>query len=120
MCSTRAAIYVVLALACPASAPAVAQSLLEQVPTDSVVVRGTYSVLASCIFARLDETGLKKTDLQNEIRLTLEPGATRYWQLTLTPADHGNTRASLTRAQTIFGPHPAPRVMPAVQACAAE
>jgi hypothetical protein len=87
MGTTRAAIYLVLTLACP-GAPAAAQDLLEQVPTDSVVVRGTYSVLASCVFARLDETGLKKTDLQNEIRLTLEPGATRYWQLT----DAGRSR----------------------------
>jgi hypothetical protein len=120
MHTTLTAIYLVLALAGLAGAPTVAQDLLEQVPTDSVVVRGTYSVLASCVFARLDETGLKKTDLQNEIRLTLEPGATRYWQLTLTPADRGYTHVSLTRAQTIFGPHPAPKVMPAVQACAAE
>ena len=120
MSITRSAIYLILALACLAAAPATAQDLLEQVPTDSVVVRGTYSTLASCIFGKLDETGLKKTDLQNEIRLTLESGATRYWQLTLMPADRGYTRASLTRAQTIFGPHPAPRVMPAVQACATE
>jgi hypothetical protein len=120
MRTSRAAIYLVMALACSAGAPAAAQDLLEQVPTDSVVVRGTYSVLANCIYGRLDETGLKKADLQNEIRLTLESGATRYWQLTLAPERPGFTRASLTRVQTIFGPMRAPKVMPAVQACAAE
>jgi hypothetical protein len=114
------ALCLLCSVAGPAVTTAAAQNLLDLVPTDSVVVHGAYSVLASCIYVRLDETGLKKADLQSEVRLTLESGATRYWQLTLAPERPGFTRAILARAQTIFGPHPAPKVMPAVAACAAQ
>jgi hypothetical protein len=115
-----AALCLFCAVAGPALTPVVGQNLLDQVPTDSVLVRGSFTQLANCVYQRIDETGLKKVDLANESRLALESGGVRYWQLTLTPAQPGFTKADLTRAQTIFGPHPAPKVMPAVQACAAQ
>jgi hypothetical protein len=112
-----------LCLLCAVAWPASAQDLLEQVPTDSAVVRGDYAKLANCIYARLDAelgTGIKKVDLQNEVRLALESSGVRYWHLTLTPAQPGYTKADLTRVQTIFGPMRFPQIMQAVQACATE
>jgi hypothetical protein len=112
-----------LCLTLVALCPAAAQDLLEQVPTDSALVRGDYAKLANCIYARLDAelgTGIKKVDLQNEVRLALESSGVRYWHLTLTPAQSGYTKADLTRVQTIFGPMRFPQIMQAVQACAAQ
>jgi hypothetical protein len=95
--------------------------LLEQVPIESVTLPGNYATLANCAYLRLDKasgSGIKKTDLSGETRLTLEGGGVRYWELTFTP-DGRATRVSFTQAQTMWGPLGAKEVMPIVRSCAA-
>jgi hypothetical protein len=53
-------------------------AFLDQVPIETCTVRGEYAALASCAFAKLDQVGLKKTDLPNEIRVVLKAGSVRF------------------------------------------
>jgi hypothetical protein len=93
--------------------------LLEQVPIESVTLPGNYAAMANCAYPRLDKasgSGIKKTDLGEEMRLTLEGGGVRYWGLTFRP-DGRATRVSFTQAQTMWGPLGAKEVMPIVRSC---
>lgn len=112
----RYALPLIIALASPAVA-----GLLDQVPTESATLPGAYQTLANCAYLSLDKSegaGIKKVDLQGVSRLALESSGIRYWELVFTATGPKQTRVDLSQAQTLFGPQPAPRVMPAVRACA--
>jgi len=96
--------------------------LLDQVPVASTTLRGAFASLASCAYEKLDATegaGIKKIDLPNEIRLALESGGVRYWQLIFRPAGNGTTRVDFTQAETIWGPLGGKNIMPTVASCEA-
>lgn len=59
--------------------------LLGQVPSDSATLSGSYKAVADCSYSRLDQAGLRKTDLQDETLLSLEGGGVRDWELTFRP-----------------------------------
>jgi hypothetical protein len=95
--------------------------LLGQVPVETVTLQGNYAALANCAYPRLDKaagSGIKKTDLSAETRLTLEGDGVRYWELIFTPEGRA-TRVSFTQAQTMWGPLGAKEVMPIVRGCVA-
>jgi hypothetical protein len=98
-------------------------ALLDQVPIANITLAGRYNDLANCSYGRLDKasgTGIKKVDLENETRLAMEGGGTRYWELTFKPAGVGRTEVSFTQAQTMWGPLGSKEVMPIVRGCSAE
>ena len=91
-------------------------ALLDQVPSDTATVRGQYDAVAACAYSRLDQTGLRKTDMQGETRLSLEGGGVRHWELIFRPAGRG-TSVAFSRVQTIWGPLGGSGVMDAVRSC---
>jgi hypothetical protein len=112
-----------LAICVTLVAPAAMAGLLDQVPVANETLRGDFAKLASCAYVALDASegaGVKKIDLPNESRLALESGGVRYWQLVFTSVGRGQTRVEFSEVQTIWGTQKAPRVMPAVRACAAD
>src|SRR5262245_34138080 len=90
---------------------------LDQVPAEVATVKGRYDAVAACTFGRLDQTGLRKSDLQGEARVTLEGSGVRYWELRFRPAAKG-TEVAFSRVQTLWGPMGGEGVMDAVRACA--
>jgi hypothetical protein len=93
--------------------------MLELVPSESAVLQGTPGGLSACAYGKLDEAGLKKVDLSPaESRLMMET-PTRVWEVTFTAAEPGRTNVALSQARTMAGPFPAPKVMPAINSCAA-
>lgn len=100
-----------------------ATSVLDQAPTDSVLMNGDYKKIASCSYERLDKTagnGIKKIDLEGSSRLALESGGVRYWELLFRPAGKNETKVDLSVVQTMWGPDTmnTAKIMPEVRACA--
>jgi hypothetical protein len=96
-------------------------ALLSQVPVENVTLSGQFGTMANCAYMRLDKaagTGIKKIDLQGEVRLALESGGVRYWELTFSQAGAKQTAVAFTQAQTIWGPLGAGEIMPIVRGCA--
>ena len=91
--------------------------LLDQVPTDTMTLRGDYRALATCAYKSLDQTGIKIAELPGEVRVMLESGAVRYWQLVFRPAGTAQTRVELSEVQTMWGPQRATGVREAVRSC---
>ena len=96
----------------------VATSALDQVPAEIVMVKGRYDVVAACSFKRLNQTGLRKSDVQGEARLVLESSGARYWELRFRPTSKG-TEVAFSRVQTLPGPLGGEGVLDTVRACGA-
>jgi hypothetical protein len=94
-------------------------SALDQVPAEIVIVKGRYDAVAACAFGRLDQTGLRRADLQGEARLVLEDSGARYWELRFRPTAKG-TEVAFSRVQSLGGPMGGDGVLDAVQACGAK
>jgi hypothetical protein len=89
---------------------------------DSIVVNGPLRGVADCTFGKIrmgQATGLTQSIVPGEqkILLTLEIGASRYWEMTFTPAG-GATNVSIS-ASISSGPYPADRALQAARSCAA-
>jgi hypothetical protein len=91
---------------------------LDQVPAEVVTVKGRYEALAACTFGRLDQTGLRKTEMQGQARVVLEGSAGRYWELRFRPTAKG-TEVAFSRMQSLGGPMGGEGVLDAVRACGA-
>lgn len=103
--------------ACGTSSPP-----LSQVPQITEVIRGDYQSIASCVAAKLDQPGLKKTDLPTEktVRLSLEGGGVRYWDAIFV-GNGPQTQVEITAVNTLFGSglhNPAAEITPVIRACA--
>ena len=94
----------------------VATSPLDQVPAEIVVVKGRYDLVAACSFNHLNQTGLRKSDVQGEARLVLEGSGARYWELRFRPTSKG-TEVAFSRVQTLSGPMGGEGVLDTVRAC---
>jgi hypothetical protein len=84
-----------------------------------------YRRLSTCTYLSLDKTagaGIKKVDLPEvqTVRLALESGGVRHWELVFKDAGGGRTHVALSRAQTMWGPIGADDIMPELRACAAQ
>jgi hypothetical protein len=100
-----------------------ATSVLDQAPTDSILMNGDYKKIASCAYERLDKAagnGIKKADLEGSSRLVMESGGVRYWELLFRPAGKNETKVDLSVVQTMWGPDTmsTAKIMPEVRACA--
>jgi hypothetical protein len=90
--------------------------VLDQVPAEIATVSGRYDTIAACTYGKLDQTGLRKVDLQGEARLMLEGSGVRYWELSFRPSGK-NTTVAFSRVQTLWGPMGGQGVMEAVRGC---
>ena len=108
-----------IAAGCRTTDPQTTQSVaaIDQVPAEVVTVKGRYDAIAACTFGRLDQTGLRKADLQGETRVMLESSGVRYWELKFRPVAKG-TEVAFSRVQGLWGPMGGEGVMDAVKACA--
>jgi hypothetical protein len=93
-------------------------SVLDQVPAELVTVKGRYDAVALCSYRRLDQTGLRKTEMQGEARVVLEGSAGRYWELRFRPTAKG-TEVAFSRMQSLNGPMGGEGALDAVRACGA-
>ena len=93
-------------------------SALDQVPAEIVTVKGRYDSVASCSYGRLDQTGLRKMDVQGEARLVLEGSGVRYWELRFRPTAKG-TEVAFSRVQSLGGPMGGEGVLDTVRSCGA-
>lgn len=96
--------------------------LLSQTPVDTIEANRPYEKLAACVFERLNHqqgSGVHKADLptENMIRITLESGSTKFWELTFYRVGANQTRIEIFAAQTMWGPFPIDQAMPEVRAC---
>ena len=99
-----------------------ATSVLDQAPTDSILMNGDYKKIASCAYERLDKAagnGIKKADLEGSSRLVMS-GGVRYWDLLSRLAGKNETKVDLSVVQTMWGPDTmsTAKIMPEVRACA--
>jgi hypothetical protein len=96
--------------------------VLSLAPISSEIVDVDYQRLSECVYARLEQPGLRKADLPTSrtVKVGVDGSGVRYWELSFVSAGQNRTRVDLAAVRTIWGPdtNSTRDLMPAVHSCA--